>query len=115
MSPKHRPAIDLLFQTDAKTYGAQVIGVILSGSLNDGTAGLQIIKQQGGLTIVQDPRDARFSAMPKSAIAHVAVDHILPLAEIAVVLATQTQAASRAGMKACMTSSDPVDSNQEIH
>ena len=75
-----RPAIDPLFRTAAHAYGANVIGVILTGALNDGTAGLYEIKEQGGTTIVQDPADAVNASMPRSALAHVAIDYCLPLA-----------------------------------
>ncbi len=77
-----RPAIDPLFRTAAQAYGANVIGVILTGALNDGTAGLYEIKQQGGTTVVQDPADAVNASMPRSALEHVAIDHCLPLAEL---------------------------------
>jgi two-component system chemotaxis response regulator CheB len=59
-----------------------VIGVILSGTLDDGTAGLLAVKSGGGIVIVQDPNDAFYSGMPRSALENVAVDHCLPLAEI---------------------------------
>lgn len=81
-----RPAIDPLFRSAAESHGADVIGVILTGGLNDGTAGLYEVKQQGGLTIVQDPADAASASMPSSALAHVAVDHCVPLAAIAPLL-----------------------------
>jgi two-component system chemotaxis response regulator CheB len=77
-----RPAVDPLFRTAAKAYGQQVVGVILSGTLDDGTAGLSAIKSQAGIAVVQDPTDATFSGMPENAIAKVKVDHILPLSEI---------------------------------
>lgn len=87
---RHRPAIDPLFRTAALTYGARVIGVILSGTLDDGTAGLQAIKSRGGIAICQDPRDAIYPDMPRNAIEHVAVDHVAPLAELSALLTRLT-------------------------
>jgi two-component system chemotaxis response regulator CheB len=75
-----RPAIDPLFRSAAQAYGAEVIGVILTGALNDGTAGLYEIKAHGGITVVQDPDDAANPSMPRSALKHVSIDHCLPLA-----------------------------------
>ena len=93
----HRPAIDPLFRTAAKTYKQQVIGVILSGLLDDGTAGLRIIKHYGGIAIVQDPQEAMFDSMVKNAIAHVAVDHILPVAAVSEQLIQRSQELVDAG------------------
>jgi len=70
----HRPSVDTLFRSAAAVSDGQVIGVILTGSRNDGTAGLAAIKRSGGGTIVQDPLDARYPSMPQSAIDNVAVD-----------------------------------------
>lgn len=70
-----RPAIDPLFRSAAWTYGSDVLGVILTGGLNDGTAGLFEINRCGGTAIVQDPDDALNPSMPRSALQHVAVDH----------------------------------------
>jgi two-component system chemotaxis response regulator CheB len=78
----YRPAIDALFRSAAETYGPRVIGVILSGMLDDGTAGLIAIRQCGGIAVVQDPSDADFPDMPSSAIAYAAPDYCLPLEDI---------------------------------
>ena len=78
----HRPAVDALFRTAATVYGPRVIGVVLTGYLDCGTAGMMSIRSRGGLTVVQDPRDASVPDMPRSVISHVEVDHIAPLQEI---------------------------------
>jgi two-component system, chemotaxis family, protein-glutamate methylesterase/glutaminase len=83
----HRPALDPLFRTAALSYGPRVVGVVLSGNLNDGTAGLLRIKQRGGLAIVQDPETALYQGMPRSAIERVAVDHVVPVQEISALVA----------------------------
>jgi two-component system chemotaxis response regulator CheB len=77
-----RPAIDTLFRSAAVSHRSRVIGVILTGFLDDGTAGLSAIKRCGGICIVQDPDDAAFPDMPRTALANVAVDYCVPLAEI---------------------------------
>jgi two-component system chemotaxis response regulator CheB len=84
---RHRPAVDPLFRTAARAYGSRVVGVILTGALNDGTAGLLAVKRRGGVAVVQDPDEAPFSGMPQSALEYVDVDHCLPLEEIASLLA----------------------------
>lgn len=81
-----RPAIDPLFRSAAVAYKSYATGVILTGMLDDGTAGLQAIKACGGMAIVQDPDDAAYSSMPESAIANVAVDRIASLEEIPKIL-----------------------------
>jgi two-component system chemotaxis response regulator CheB len=77
-----RPAVDPLFRSAAQVYGPRVIGVILSGGLDDGTAGLWAVKQLGGMTIVQEPADAMSTGMPQSAIDNVAIDYRVPAAGI---------------------------------
>jgi two-component system chemotaxis response regulator CheB len=77
-----RPAIDPMFRTAAAAHGSSVIGVILSGSLDDGATGLAAIKRCGGTAVVQDPDDAFDAEMPRSAVESTEVDHVLPAAAI---------------------------------
>ncbi len=87
-----RPAIDPLFHSAAATFGQRVIGIILSGSRDDGTAGMAAIKAHGGITIAQDPDEAGFSSMPKSAIENVNIDYVYRIADIATLLIQLTKA-----------------------
>ncbi len=77
-----RPAVDTLFRSAARVYGPGAVGVVLSGMLDDGTAGLLEIKHHGGVAIAQDPGSAAFPEMPRSAIENVAVDYVLTPTEI---------------------------------
>jgi len=78
-----RPSVDVLFESAAEAFGPALIGVILTGAGSDGSRGLRSIKDKGGLAIVQDPDDAAADLMPRSALAAVKADYILPLREMA--------------------------------
>ena len=77
-----RPSIDVMFESAAYAYGPGAIGIILTGANEDGAAGLALIKQRGGVAVIQDPDDAQRRTMPDAAIAATVADAILPLEEI---------------------------------
>ena len=83
---RSRPAIDPLFRSAAVAYGNRVIGVILTGYLDDGTSGMMAIKKCGGVCIAQDPADAAYPDMPQSVIANVGADHCVPIAGMGALL-----------------------------
>jgi two-component system chemotaxis response regulator CheB len=87
---RFRPSIDALFRSAAYTYGPRVIGVVLTGYLDDGTSGLWAVQRLGGLTVVQDPHDADVPAMPTHALEYVAADYLVPLAQLAALLVRLT-------------------------
>jgi two-component system chemotaxis response regulator CheB len=84
---RQRPGIDPLFRSAAVSHGSRVIGVLLTGMMDDGTAGLIALKRCGGVTVVQDPKDAAYSGMPLSALDHAQVDFCVSLAEMGPLLA----------------------------
>ena len=79
---RHRPAIDPLFRSAAAAFGPRVIGVVLTGALDDGTAGLIAVKVAGGLAVVQEPTDAFSADMPRNAMKYLTVDHVAPVADL---------------------------------
>lgn len=83
---RSRPAVDPLFRTAARAYGDRVVGVILTGALYDGSAGLLAVKSGGGLAVVQDPEEAAVDSMPRSALRLTAADHVAPAAAIGALL-----------------------------
>ena len=80
---RSRPSIDVLFRSATQSYGRRVVGVLLTGSLDDGVAGLWQIRRRGGLAVVQDPDEALYPSMPQSALKAMQVHYCLPLAGIA--------------------------------
>lgn len=88
---RFRPSIDALFRSAAYTYGPRVIGVVLTGMLDDGTSGMWSVKRLGGITIVQEPLDAMYSSMPDNVLINVDVDYQLPLVDIAPMLCQLSQ------------------------
>lgn len=92
---RQRPSINVTFRSASMTYGERVIGIVLSGMLDDGTAGLWEIKRRGGLAVVQDPDEALFPSMPLSAIQEVAVDYRVAVAEIGPLVGRLTSQSER--------------------
>jgi two-component system chemotaxis response regulator CheB len=113
----HRPAADPMFRSAAEAYGPRVVGVILSGALDDGTAGLQRIKERGGIAVVQDPNEAMFSGMPRSAVQNVSVDHVVRIVEMAkllkklVLLPASPRSSPRVRHNGAKTQSNPQQSS----
>jgi len=95
----HRPAVDPLFRSAARSHGRRVVAIVLSGNLDDGAAGSRLVKERGGMVLVQDPEDALYPDMPASAAAVTDVDARLPMADMAA--------------RICAVLEDPVPGNGE--
>ncbi len=90
-----RPSVDALFRTAAAEYRDRLIGVILTGNLDDGSAGLWWVKKFGGIAIVQDPHEAVYKDMPRNALEAVQADYVAPVAEISRLLVKLTNGNQR--------------------
>ncbi|MBC3788361.1 chemotaxis protein CheB [Spirosoma utsteinense] len=83
---RFRPSIDALFRSAAYNYGPRVIGIVLTGLLNDGTSGMWTVKRLGGVSIIQQPQEALYPSMPESVRENVEVDYAVPIADLAPLL-----------------------------
>ena len=107
-----RPAIDPLFRSAALNFGPRAIGVVLTGMLDDGSAGLRAIKDCGGTAVVQDPADAHAPSMPRCALACVDADHVVPLSALGPLL---YDLASRTAVGAASGTPEPPDTIRQEH
>ena len=90
---RHRPAVDVLFRSAARAYGNRVIGVVLTGALDDGAAGMLAIQNRGGTTVIQSPDDAMCADMPNAVLRYMKPDYVLPLSEMGSLLNQLARAA----------------------
>ena len=92
---RNRPSVDALFRSAAYSHGSRVIGIVLSGALDDGTSGLWSIKRLGGVSIVQDPSESSFDSMPSNALDQVKIDYCVSVHEMGTLLSRLTREAIR--------------------
>ncbi|HEY7334556.1 MAG TPA: chemotaxis protein CheB [Bryobacteraceae bacterium] len=104
----HRPSVNPLFRSAAVRFGPRVAGVILSGALDDGVAGLWMVKREGGIAIVQDPEEASVPAMPLHAMEYVRVDYMSEAAQIGDLL---QKLAGNSQMRSGTDRKDPIGRN----
>jgi two-component system chemotaxis response regulator CheB len=111
----HRPAVDTLFRSAAQERASGVVGVVLSGTRDDGAAGLAVIKAHAGGTIVQDPADALYGGMPASALAHVEVDAVAPASLIAATIDAMVRGTTLPdGVRGSAPTNDPMAFEQQL-
>ena len=111
----HRPAVDALFRSAARARGPRVIGVQLSGSLDDGAAGLVAVASRGGLVVVQDPEDALYPAMPKAALRLLNADHVLPATEMGTLMRRLTTEPVESRVPGVMSELDAREIDISLH
>ncbi|HEY0495740.1 MAG TPA: chemotaxis protein CheB [Kutzneria sp.] len=111
----HRPAVDSLFRSAARVAGPRVIGVVLSGALDDGTAGLMSIVARGGAAVVQDPSEALYASMPENALREVPTAHVAPAAKLGEVVAALTREEVDGRPRRTMSASDVLETEIAEH
>jgi two-component system, chemotaxis family, protein-glutamate methylesterase/glutaminase len=95
MENRYRPSIDTLFRSAAATHGPNVIGIILTGMLEDGASGMLAIRRAGGVCIIQDPNEAQYPDMPQAVLNQLKPDFSVPVSEMGQTLSTVLRATSR--------------------
>jgi two-component system chemotaxis response regulator CheB len=111
----HRPAVDPMFRTGARSWRRRAIGLVLSGALDDGAAGMVAVSMFGGVSMVQSPEDAEHAGMPQSVMDAIDVDHVLPASRIAATLVALTaeDLPDEPGGSAAMAQHDPQQPEDE--